>query len=106
MGKKSKRKRKHRQSRQKAKVVEGGVTMSWQEQDGYHMLVPGRPPSAETMEEITRDYQQRLRNSPLWPEMVKKYGKEQAEELLKECRVELRPTHQGIFSRIAGLFRR
>jgi hypothetical protein len=39
---------------------------------------------------MTEEYQNKIRNSPIWNQMVKKYGKEKAEELLKQCRAELR----------------
>jgi len=39
---------------------------------------------------MTRAYQENIRKSPLWDMMVEQFGPEKAEELLKECRVELR----------------
>jgi hypothetical protein len=54
---------------------------------GLHYLVPGRPES-DTFERMTGVYQQNIRRSPLWDQMVKKFGVEKAEELLKQCRVE------------------
>ena len=33
---------------------------------------------------MTKEYQKQIRNSPLWDEMVQKYGKKEAEKLLKE----------------------
>lgn len=45
---------------------------------------------AEMLEEMTKQYQENIRNSPLWDIMVKQFGAEKAEALLKECRAELR----------------
>jgi len=39
---------------------------------------------------MTKEYQKQIRNSPLWDEMVQKYGKQEAEKLLKEFKVESR----------------
>src|SRR5512145_33464 len=100
MGKKSRRKRKQRQS--KPSPIAQGVT--WQAEDGFHMLMPGTPPTPEMLEELTRQYQEQLRHSPLWGKMVKEYGQQKAEEMLKECRAELRPPKPGLLARLLGLF--
>jgi hypothetical protein len=68
--------------------------------------LPGSPPTPEKLEEMTRQYQENIRNSPMWGEMVRKFGRAKAEELLKQCRVELRPPKTGIFSRVLGFFLR
>jgi len=39
---------------------------------------------------MSRRYQQEIRNSPLWDEMVKQLGAEEAERLLREFPVEIR----------------
>ena len=39
---------------------------------------------------LTRNYQNEIRNSNLWPQMVAQFGETKAEELLKECKGELR----------------
>jgi len=39
---------------------------------------------------MTKVYQDKIRNSPLWAEMVELYGQEGAEQVLKQFRVELR----------------
>lgn len=61
----------------------------WTDNGEMHGLIPGERPSAEQIEMMTRKYQEEIRKSPLWDEMVKEYGKEKAEELLKECRVKI-----------------
>ena len=101
MGKKSRRKRQLRHPKPPP-IAEPAV---WQAQDGFHMLVPGTP-TPEMLEEMTRQYQEQLRQSPLWEKMVKKYGQKKAEELLKECRAEARPPKPGLLTRLLGLFLR
>jgi hypothetical protein len=58
--------------------------------DGLHALLPGSPPDQETLERMTQLYQEQIRNSPMWDEMVREFGPEKAEELLRQCRAELR----------------
>ena len=64
--------------------------MSRLEGDEVHVLLPGTPPSPEILDEMTGSYQQKIRESPLWDEMVREFGKEEAERILKEFRVEIR----------------
>lgn len=61
------------------------------EDDGMHYISPGLPPSPEQIEEMTRDYQNNIRNSELFETWVKEFGIEKAEELLRECRVKIEP---------------
>lgn len=65
------------------------LSFSWMDDEGLHLVAPGKPASPEQLEKITKEYQRRIRKSPLWGEMVRKYGKEEAERLLKECRAKL-----------------
>ena len=62
---------------------------SWMGEDGMHVMVPGAQPSPEQLEEMTRMFQDSIRNSPMWGEMIKKYGAEKAEEFLKQCKANL-----------------
>jgi len=39
---------------------------------------------------LTRNFQNEIRHSELWPQMVAQFGEAKAEELLKECKAELR----------------
>jgi hypothetical protein len=57
------------------------------DRDGFHVVAPGLPPTPEQLEQMTKAYQKHLRTSSLWKEMVQEFGKEKAEELLKQCRV-------------------
>jgi hypothetical protein len=84
MGRKSRAKR---ERRRRTPVV---PVPTWAAEDGVHALVPGTRPSAAELEEMTRRYQERIRHSPLWRQMVKEYGKEKAEELLRQFRAEVR----------------
>jgi len=64
-------------------------TYSWMEKDGVHSFIPDTPPSSEQLDNMTKVYQKNIRNSPIWDEMIKQYGKEKAEKLLKEFRVKI-----------------
>jgi hypothetical protein len=65
----------------------------------FHCLVdeemflrhPGVSPSEEEVEEITRAYQEHIRNSRLFEGWVNEFGLAKAEEMLKECYYEVRP---------------
>ena len=81
---KKKRKVKRRDPQSRAR------SMPWLERDGLHALVPGSPPSPETLDDMTRRYQQNIRKSPLWDQMVREFGEEEAERILRKFRVEIR----------------
>lgn len=40
---------------------------------------------------LTANFQRELRNSELWDEMVAELGEKRAEELLRECKAEMKP---------------
>lgn len=92
MSKKSRRKKRNKKT--KTVVKENNLpagTIHWQDDGGLHFLTPGLPPSPEKLAEMTKVYQQKIRSSPLFDEWVRLYGLKKAEEMLKECRMELRP---------------
>ena len=62
---------------------------AWQDEEGFHGLIPGERPSDEQVEEMTRVYQENIRKSPYWKKIVKLAGAEKAEELLKQCRIKI-----------------
>ena len=64
--------------------------VAWTDDEGLHTLVPGEAPPPEQLQDMARLYQQKIRSSPLWQEMVDEFGPEKAEEMLKDFRVELR----------------
>lgn len=60
------------------------VTPEYKMQD----LTRKRRISRETVDEMTRLDQQKIRNSPLWDEMA--FGEEEAERLLRQFRAEVK----------------
>ena len=66
------------------------LSATWMDNDGLHMLASGLPPTPESLDAATKVYQENVRNSPLWDQMVKEYGEEEAKRLLSEFRVETR----------------
>jgi hypothetical protein len=62
---------------------------AWLQEDGLRALLPGRPPDPQTLEAMTCRYQEQIRNSPVWDELVREFGAQRAEVLLRDFRVEL-----------------
>jgi hypothetical protein len=62
----------------------------WLRSDGLHALVSRSTPLPEMLDDMTLRYQKEIRNSPLWDEMVREFGEEEAERVLREFRVEIR----------------
>ena len=94
MGKKGRsRQRKNRRRKQKrygekaTLIPETGLV--WMDEDKVHAILPGKPPPPEFLEVLTENFQQQIRNSPLWDEMVSKFGEKEAEKLLKQCRAKI-----------------
>jgi len=50
-------------------------------------MLPVKPDPA-MLQRMTELYQQNIRNSPLWDQMVSEFGLEKAERLLKEFRAQ------------------
>lgn len=63
---------------------------TWIDEEGMHLIGKGIRPSIEEQKCMTKEYQQKIRKSPLWKKMVTEYGKEKAEEMLEEFQVEVR----------------
>lgn len=63
---------------------------SWIDEEGMQLMGKGMRSPIEEQEHMTEEYQRNIRKSPLWKMMVTEYGKEQAEKMLKEFRVEVR----------------
>ncbi len=82
MGRNARRRRQQREAK-------SGPAASWMADDGVHAIMSGKPPSAAQLDQLTREYQERIRSSPLWDEMVREFGRARAEELLAEFRVKL-----------------
>ena len=58
--------------------------------EGVHVVGKGNKPSKAELENMTKKYQENIKKSPLWDEMVKEYGQEKAEQMLKEFKVKTR----------------
>lgn len=46
---------------------------------------------AEFSDRLTANFQRELRNSKLWDQMVEEFGQKRAEEILRECKADVRP---------------
>jgi uncharacterized protein YaaW (UPF0174 family) len=46
-------------------------------------------------ERLTANFQKELRKSELWDQMVAEFGEKRAEELLRECKAEVKPGLAG-----------
>ncbi len=88
----------HREDIGNADATFGGVPLlrlqltppMFADDEGMHFIGPGAPPDEKTLGRMSQKYQESIRNSPLWDEMVREFGSEQAERMLKEFRAELR----------------
>ena len=64
----------------------------WAESDGsMHAILPGDAPDEAELERLSKSYQEGIRNSPMWTDMVKEFGEAKAEKLLAQCRAEVHP---------------
>ena len=99
MGKRSRQKRQRRREAARRGLL--GVAddqarpaqapaFAWADHEGLHTLVPGQPPSPDQLEEMSRDYQEKIRHSPEWGQIVAQLGPDPAERLLQQFRFEFR----------------
>ncbi len=58
-------------------------SFSWMDEDGLHFVAPGATPSSVQLEMMAEKFRAGIRNSPMWDEMMAKFGEEEAERLLK-----------------------
>ena len=63
--------------------------VGWIDEQGLHTATIGLPATEELLEEFNRRFQENLRRSPLWQELVRHYGKTQAEQIIQHCRARL-----------------
>lgn len=89
------RKRRPKKSKYKKKSKLSGNSnpdqlLYWQDMEGVHALLPGLPPSKEKLAEMTAIYHSNIRNSEIFTEMVKQFGQEKAEEMLKEFKIKIK----------------
>jgi hypothetical protein len=82
MGKKSRLKKLRRDG-----VADG--PLMWNSEEGVHALELGQPPMATQVAAMTTAYQERIRKSPLWNQIVKEFGEQKAAEMLKEFTVKI-----------------
>lgn len=71
------------------KIFKKGCLIEKQD-DGIHIWGSFETPSLHELEIMTKEYQEMVRNSPLWDEMVKQNGEKGAEILLKEFQVKFK----------------
>ncbi|MGB7568264.1 MAG: hypothetical protein WBM07_10410 [Chitinivibrionales bacterium] len=77
-------------SKKSKKAKANSLSSPWVSEDGIHMMMPSKDMSKEQIEALTLKYQENIRKSEIWSQIVKQYGKDEAENLLKEFRVEIR----------------
>jgi hypothetical protein len=65
-------------------------SQSWIDEEGMHFVGKGSQPTIEEQERMTKEYQKNIKKSPMWSMMVKEYGEEKAEEMLKEFQVQVK----------------
>ena len=53
----------------------------------------------EFSDRLTSNFQKEIRNSEMWDQMVAEFGEKRAEELLLECKAEMKPGLAGDGSR-------
>jgi hypothetical protein len=83
MGKKSRLKKLRREG-----VTADGPLM-WGSEEGLHALGVDPPPTASEVAAMAAAYQDRIRKSPLWDQMVREFGEQKATEMLKEFTVRI-----------------
>jgi len=47
--------------------------------------------SSDISQRLTENFQKELRDSELWDRMVEEFGEKRAEEILRECKAEVKP---------------
>jgi len=51
----------------------------------------GRSFVSDFSKRLTENFQKEIRNSELWDQIVEEFGEKRAEEILRECKAEIRP---------------
>ena len=52
----------------------------------------GKGISSDFSRRLTDNFQKELRGSELWDQMVEEFGEKRAEEILRECKAEIKPS--------------
>ena len=85
MGKKSRLKKEKRE-----KLAQNKFPM-WEDENGIHTsFIAPAVDSPGYQNELTSEFQKNIKQSPMWKDMLKKFGKDKAEELLKQCKAEIK----------------
>jgi hypothetical protein len=66
------------------------LLVSWGDEESRHVISQGVKPTTSEIDQMSKEYQNQIRNSPLWNEMVIEFSKDKAEELLKQCKAEIK----------------
>ena len=61
----------------------------WGSEEGVHALGVGQPLTPSEVAAMTAAYQERIRKSPLWDQMIREFGEQKATEMLKEFTVKI-----------------
>ena len=72
-------------------TTRNATDLSWQDSDGIHVVGEGTPPTTEELQQLTKQYQDNIRRSPLWKEMVNTHGLKKAEEMLLQFEAKIGP---------------
>ncbi len=83
----AKRKKRGKKKRKKQQLP---PQLSWMDKAGLHAVLPGERPSGEMLAVFNENFRKELRLSPLWDELVEKFGEEEAEKLLQQVKIEVR----------------
>ena len=86
------KKKKHKKVRHNRPQIDpDSPPVVWQDEKGnIHALAPGNAPTQNQLDEMSRIYQEQIKKSPWWKHVVRIFGQAKAEELLKQCRAELK----------------
>lgn len=63
---------------------------TWSDGDNTRVLIKGEKPSQAELDQLTKEYQQQIKHSHFWGEMVEQYGEQKAEEMLGEFKAEVK----------------
>ena len=50
-------------------IVNSKSAQAWVDDDGMHVIAPGERPTKSQIEQMTKEYQNKIRNSPMWEQM-------------------------------------
>lgn len=67
-----------------------GELPMWIDQQGLHLAIPGDQPDPQLLQRLSETFQQKLRDSPLYQQLVDAYGPAEAEKIIQQCRAQLR----------------